>query len=148
MSKVVCCAFSNWDTRFLCLVYLYMTTVYKYSHDILFLLQIWAHWYRINSNVVPTQFKWFPHVKLCHAGQAIWWDNIKVLFPCSESFNLPKSNCYTVKHRVKHNLKVTLIRELTMENAGIHKPFVKELYNERIYYGEPVDVFCMFDLSL
>ena len=57
---------------------------------------------------------------------------------------MPMADCATIKDFVKHDLRVRLVRKLTMENAGVHKPFVKEMYDQRIYYGEPVEVFCRF----
>ena len=55
---------------------------------------------------------------------------------------MPMADCAMIKDFVKHDLRVRLVRKLTTENAGVHKPFVKEMYDQRIYYGEPVEVFC------
>lgn len=35
---------------------------------------------------------------------------------------------------------ITLVREVNMENAGIHRTFVKEYNNDVIYYGDAVEV--------
>ena len=73
--------------------------------------------------------------------------DLKVVgFLSSVSYKLPMANCQMMKDLVKHELKITLIRELTMKTAGIHTPFVKEMYNNGVYYGVPLKVFCMFDI--
>ena len=75
------------------------------------------------------------------------YSDLKVVgFLSSVSYKLPMANCQMMKDLVKHELKITLIRELTMKTAGIHTPFVKEMYNPKVYYGKPVEVFCMFDI--
>ena len=64
------------------------------------------------------------------------------IFYFSATYNMPMADCAMIKDFVKHDLRVRLVRKLTTENAGVHKPFVKEMYDQRIYYGESVEVFC------
>ena len=45
-------------------------------------------------------------------------------------------------------MTVSLIREISMESAGIHRAFVKEYNNDVIYYGESVELNGMSDFVL
>ena len=72
----------------------------------------------------------------------------KSLFYCfflllrSDTYRWPYSTCDLVTHLVKKKMKVTLIRELTMNTSGIHTPFIKETHSDVLYYADPVEVIC------
>lgn len=61
---------------------------------------------------------------------------------CSITYKMPHSTCDLVRHSVKKNMVVTLIRELNMETSGNHRPFIKERHSSDLYYGNSMEVIC------
>ena len=68
------------------------------------------------------------------------------LFFKSLFVDIPYQNCIAGRDSVREPyVTVSLIREISMESAGIHRAFVKEYNNDVIYYGESVELNGMSD---